>query len=165
MFQRMPGTPVGGYDQALLEVKQRDAGRRANGVANLGVFGNADSVKTVKGFVEDESEAVRVAAQYALALLGQAEALPKLIAHLADERHEFRKRAAVALASVAGAGISCDHESLESCTAAKKDFEAWWKKSGAGLKWDAKKKSFAAVGAAEGKSSILGDGKAKKGRE
>ena len=161
MFQRVPGTPAGGYDKALLEIKQRDPGRRANGVAGLGVFGNAESVTTVKGFVEDESEAVRVAAQYALALLGQAEALPKLIAHLADERHEFRKRAAVALTSTSGSGIACDHESLESCTAAKKDFEAWWKKSGAGLKWDAKKKAFAG-GAAEVKSSILGEPKAKK---
>lgn len=151
MFNRMPGAPAG-YDQALLEVKQRDPGRRANGVANLGVFGGPDAVKTVKGFVEDESEAVRVAAQYALALLGQAEALPKLIAHLADERHEFRKRAAVALASVSGAGIACDHESLESCATAKKDYEAWWKKSGAGLKWDAKKKTFGGAGAAETKA-------------
>jgi HEAT repeat protein len=163
MFQRMPGTPNNGYDKALLDVKQRDASRRANGVANLGVFGSADSVNTVKGFVEDEAEVVRVAAQNALALLGVAEALPKLIAHLSDERHEFRKRAAVALASVAGAGIACDHESLESCTTAKKDYEAWWKKSGAGLKWDAKKKSFAAgAAAAEGKSSIMGEGKTKK---
>ena len=160
MFQRMPGVPSNGYDKALLDVKQRDHVRRANGVANLGVFGTAESVKTVKGFVEDETEIVRVAAQYALALLGEAEALPKLIAHLADERHEFRKRATVALASVTGAGIACDHESLESCTTAKKEFEAWWKKSGAGLKWDAKKKTFAS-GAAEGKSSILGDAKKK----
>ncbi|MEK7466106.1 MAG: HEAT repeat domain-containing protein [Planctomycetota bacterium] len=162
MFQRMPGVPSNGYDKALLDVKQRDPGRRANGVANLGVFGGPDAVKTVLGFAEDESEGVRVAAQYALALLGQAEALPKLISHLADERHEFRKRAAVALSSVTGAGITCDHESLESCSAAKKDFEAWWKKSGAGLAWDAKKKTFAAGTAAEGKSSILGEGKAKK---
>ncbi|MCC6739128.1 MAG: HEAT repeat domain-containing protein [Planctomycetia bacterium] len=151
MFNRLPGAPAG-YDQALLEVKQRDPGRRANGVANLGVFGGPDAVKAVKGFVEDESEAVRVAAQYALALLGQAEALPKLIAHLADERHEFRKRAAVALTSVSGAGIACDHANLESCTAAKKDYEAWWKKSGAGLAWDAKKKTFGSGAGAETKA-------------
>ena len=163
MFQRMPGVPSNGYDKALLEVKQRDPVRRANGVASLGVFGTADSVKTVKGFVEDESEGVRVAAQYSLALLGEAEALPKLITHLVDERHEFRKRAAVALANVSGAGIACDHESLESCATAKKDYEAWWKKSGAGLKWDAKKKTFGAgAAAAEGKSSILGGGKTGK---
>lgn len=152
MFNRTPGAPVAGYDHAVLESRQRDPGRRSNGVANLGVFGGADAVKIVKGFVEDESEAVRVAAQYALALLGQAEALPKLIAHLADERHEFRKRAAVALASVSGAGIACDHESLESCATAKKDYEAWWKKSGAGLTWDPKKKTFGSGAAAEPKA-------------
>lgn len=152
MYNRTPGVPVSGYEQAVLDSKQRDPGRRANGVANLGVWGTPEAVKTVKGFVEDEAEAVRVAAQYALALLGEAEALPKLISHLADERHEFRKRAAVALTSVAGAGIACDHESLESCTAAKKEYEAWWKKSGSGLKWDAKKKTFGAGAAAEGKA-------------
>jgi hypothetical protein len=151
MFHRVPGAPAGGEAQALADIKQRDPAKRANGVAGLGVFGGADAVKTVKGFLQDEAEVVRVAAHYALALLGQAEALPKLVEYLANEKHEFRKRAAVALASVSGAGISCDHESAESCAAAKKEYEAWWKKSGSGLTWDAKKKVFGA-GSAETKA-------------
>ncbi|MBI2920427.1 MAG: HEAT repeat domain-containing protein [Planctomycetes bacterium] len=139
------------YDQAVSETRQRDPGRRANGVANLGVYGTADTVKTVKGFLQDEAEAVRVAANYALLLLGQSEAVPKLIEVLAHERHDYRKRAAVALTTASGSGIACDHESVESCAAAKKEYEAWWKKSGAGLAWDAKKKTFGAGGAAKKK--------------
>jgi HEAT repeat protein len=145
MFQqKMPGASGGPYEQALMEVKQRDPGRRANGVANLGVFGGPDAVKTVKGFVQDEAEAVRVAAHFALALLGQPEALPKLVDYLGHEKHEYRKRAVVALTSVSGAGVNADHESPESCAAAKKEYEAWWKMAGSGLSWDAKKKVFVA---------------------
>lgn len=151
MFHRVPGAPAGGEAQALADIKQRDPAKRANGVAGLGVFGGVDAVKTVKGFLQDETETVRVAANYALALLGQAEALPKIIEYLGNEKHEYRKRGAVALASVSGAGIACDHESVESCKAAKKEYEAWWKKSGAGLSWDAKKKVFVA-GSAETKA-------------
>lgn len=151
MFKN-PGMPVSGYDQALLDVKQRDPGRRANGVANLGVFGGPDAVKVVKGFIQDESESVRVAAQFALALLGDAEMLPKLIAHLADERHEFRKRGAVALLTVTGAGINCDHADPASCASAKKEYEAWLKKHDGKLKWDPKKKTFGDGGAGETKA-------------
>ena len=139
------------YDQALAETRQRDPGRRANGVANLGVHGTADTVKTLKGFLQDEAEAVRVAANYALLLLGQSESIKKLIEVLAHERHDYRKRAAVALTTSSGSGIACDHENVESCAAAKNDYEAWWKKSGAGLTWDAKKKTFEAGGTAKKK--------------
>jgi len=154
MFQRLPGSGAGitgGYDKAMAEVRQRDPIRRAGGVANLGVFGGPEAVKTVKGFAQDEAEAVRVAAQFALALLGQAEALPKMIEYLTHEKHEYRKRAVVALTSVAGADIAADHESVESCAAAKKAYEAWWKKSGSGLVWDERKKVFTAGGAGKAK--------------
>jgi len=141
MLQRKPGTPVG-FDQAVAESRQRDPGRRASGVANMGVYGGPEAVAGVKAFVEDEVEAVRVAAWFALALLGQAEALPKLIEVLAHEKHEFRKRAAVALQSTTGAGITADHESAENCAAAKKAYEGWWKAASGKLAWDAKKKAF-----------------------
>jgi HEAT repeat protein len=133
-----------GYDKALADAKQRDPVRRASGVAGMGVFGDKEAVKTVKGFLQDESEAVRVAAHYSMVLLGQAESIPKLIEYLGSEHHEFRKRAAVALTTASGSGIAANHEDEAACQEAKKSYVVWWKKSGAGLAWDAKKKAFKA---------------------
>jgi HEAT repeat protein len=139
----MPSS-ASGYDKSLADAKQRDPVRRASGVAGLGVFGDKDAVKTVKGFLQDEAEAVRVAAHYSMLLLGQSESIPKLIEYLGSEHHEYRKRAVVALQTASGAGVACNHEDAASCAEAKKAYEAWWKKSGSALSWDAKKKSFVA---------------------
>ena len=85
------------YERALSELSLRDPVRRASAAATVGVFGSDEDVPRLKPLVSDESEAVRVAALYALALLGEKSAVEKLFPFVGHAREQYRKLALTAL--------------------------------------------------------------------
>lgn len=130
------------YEQALVQARQPDPERRAEGVSNLGVFGNAETVPILKAAVNDSAEIVRVSALFSLVLLGDKPSVAKLAGYLSHARAQFRKKARIALENATEFRFTENPEEAERSAKALQQFQAWWRAEETPLNWDPKKKRF-----------------------
>ncbi len=134
------------YERALSELSLRDPVRRASAAATVGVFGSDKDVPRLKPLVSDESEAVRVAALYALALLGEKSAVEKLFPFVGHTREQYRKLALTALEGATRLNHGGPHGDEEACKKAQEAWKGWWDTNKANLAWDKQKKQWAPKG-------------------
>lgn len=130
------------YEQALNDVKNMNSEKRANAIANLGVYGNEKDLPVIKQALNDSAEAVKVAALYSLALQGEKQYAEKLMEYLDNERDLFRKLAKAALEAVCVKKFSDPLKDMDSAKKAKQEWSDWWKANSAKLTFDKKKKIF-----------------------
>lgn len=132
------------YERALSELSLRDPVRRASAVATIGVFGTEKDLPRLKSLVNDETEAVRVSALYALTLLGDKGAVEKLFPFVSHSREQFRKLALTALEGATRLNHGGPHGDEAACKKAQEAWKEWWEKNKDSLTWDKQKKQWVA---------------------
>lgn len=134
------------YERALTELSLRDPVRRASAAATVGVFGSDKDLPRLKPLVNDEAEAVRVSALYALALLGDKGAIDKLFPFVSHSREQYRKLALTALEGATRLNHGGPHGDEEACKKAQEAWKAWWEQNKGAVSWDKKKKQWVPKG-------------------
>ncbi|MBI5369446.1 MAG: HEAT repeat domain-containing protein [Planctomycetes bacterium] len=131
-------------DRAASDLQVKDPLRRGDAAANLGVFGDASLIPTLAKLLGDSSEYVRVSALYALTLLGDKDAVGKLVPYVGHARDHFRKLALTALETACGQKLGGPHDNADMCKDAQASWEKWWTGHAAKATWDAQKKVWKA---------------------
>lgn len=130
------------YERAVSELSLRDPVRRASAAATVGVFGTEKDIPRLKTLVNDESEAVRVSALYALTLLGDKNAVEKLLPFVSHAREQYRKLALTALEGATRLNHGGPPGDEDACKRAQEAWKAWWEASESSLTWDQRKKQW-----------------------
>jgi hypothetical protein len=140
----MPGkTGKAEIAKALGDIKLLDAERRMQAAITLGLYGDEHVLPTLRQAAKESSVQVKVAALYSLCLLGDKEAIPQLIPHVANERNRLRKLALIALEQSTNKKFGGTADDLPSCRKAMESWNEWWKQQGPAVKWVPEKKRYA----------------------
>lgn len=130
------------YEQALTSLSLRDPVRRSIAAATIGVFGSEKDLPRLKPLANDESEAVRVSALYALVLLGDKGSMDKLFPFVSHTREQYRKLALTAIEGATRLNHGGPHGDEEACKKAQEAWKAWWEANKAMATWDKQKKHW-----------------------